>query len=128
MLFFLVGFIPTVLLPQAAHRHARGETSLAPLFASLAGIGAISACGLVAFHFFSAQILRALVGPAFDAAATLLVPYGLAMALLSLVNALVSTASRPTGFRSRRRSCSAPSAPLRQSRRSIPRCMPLSPS
>ncbi len=90
MLFFLVGFIPTVLLPQAAHRHARGETSLAPLFASLAGIGAISACGLVAFHFFSLQILRALVGPAFDAAATLLVPYGLAMALLSLVNALVT--------------------------------------
>ncbi len=90
MLFFLVGFIPTVLLPQAAHRHARGETSLSPLFASLLGIVVISACGLVAFHFLGVQILRALVGTEFDAAAALLVPYGLAMALLAFVNALVT--------------------------------------
>lgn len=90
MLFFLVGFIPTVLLPQAAHRHARGETSLSPLFAALLGIVVISGCGLVAFHVFGVQILRALVGPAFDPAAALLVPYGLTMALLALVNALVT--------------------------------------
>jgi len=48
----------------------------------------IALCGLFIFKFFGTFVLHALVGHAFDAAAPLLVTYGLAMVLLALTNAL----------------------------------------
>ncbi len=88
MLLYLVGFVPTVLLPQAADRHARGARTGEVLAGSLAMLSAVALCGLLLFYFFGLQVLHALVGHAFDAAAPLLVRYGLAMVLLALTNAL----------------------------------------
>jgi O-antigen/teichoic acid export membrane protein len=88
MLLYLVGFVPTVLLPQAADRHARGARTREVLAGSLAMLVAVALCGLFVFYFFGLDVLHALVGHAFDAAAPLLVKYGLAMVLLALTNSL----------------------------------------
>jgi O-antigen/teichoic acid export membrane protein len=88
MLLYLVGFIPTVLLPQAADRHARGAQTREVLTSSLLMFAAVALCGLFIFRYFGVDVLHALVGRAFDAAAPLLVAYGLAMVLLALTNAL----------------------------------------
>src|SRR3984957_6094345 len=88
MLLYLVGFVPTVLLPQAADRHARGARTREVLAGSLTMLVAVALCGLFIFYFFGLDVLHALVGHAFDAAAPLLVKYGLAMVLLALTNSL----------------------------------------
>jgi len=88
ILLYLVGFIPTVLLPQAADRHARGAQTREVLGGSLLMFAGVALCGLFAFRYFGIDVLHALVGRAFDAAAPLLVSYGLAMVLLALTNAL----------------------------------------
>ncbi len=88
MLLYLVGFVPTVLLPQAADRHARGAGTREVLAASLLMFSAVALCGLFVFRYFGVGVLHALVGHAFDAASPLLVTYGLAMVLLALTNSL----------------------------------------
>lgn len=88
ILLYLVGFVPTVLLPQAADRHARGARTRDVLAASLLMLAVIALGGLFIFHFFGIDVLHALVGHAYDAAAPLLVAYGAAMILLALTNAL----------------------------------------
>jgi O-antigen/teichoic acid export membrane protein len=88
ILLYLVGFVPTVLLPQAADRHARGARTREVLAASLVMLAVIALCGLFVFRFFGLDVLHALVGHAYDAAAPLLVTYGAAMILLALTNAL----------------------------------------
>ncbi len=88
MLLYLVGFVPTVLLPQAADRHARGARTRDVLGGSLAMLAVVALCGIAIFHFFGLFVLHALVGHAFDAAAPLLVRYGVAMVLLAFTNAL----------------------------------------
>jgi O-antigen/teichoic acid export membrane protein len=88
MLLYLVGFIPTVLLPQAADRHARGAQTREVLIGSLLTFAIVAAFGLFVFRYFGLTVLHALVGHAFDAASPLLVTYGLAMVLLALTNAL----------------------------------------
>ncbi|MGB8910526.1 MAG: hypothetical protein WCC84_17410 [Candidatus Cybelea sp.] len=88
MLLYLVGFIPTVLLPQAADRHARGVTTRDVLIGSLAMFSVVAFCGLFVFRYFGITVLHALVGHAYDAAAPLLVTYGSAMVLLALTNSL----------------------------------------
>lgn len=88
MLLYLVGFVPTVLLPQAADRHARGARTREVLAGSVAMLAAVALCGIFVFYFFGLDVLHALVGHAFDAAAPLLVRYGIAMVLLALTNAL----------------------------------------
>lgn len=90
ILLYLVGFIPTVLLPQAADRHARGVRTREVLFGSLAMFGAMSVCGLLIFHYGGLVVLDVLVGRAYAGALPLLVPYGAAMVLLALISALTS--------------------------------------
>ncbi len=88
ILLYLVGFVATVLLPQAADRHARGAQTREVLLSGLAMFALVACCGLFIFKFFGLYVLHALVGHAFDAAAPLLVSYGLAMVMLALTNAL----------------------------------------
>ena len=90
ILLYLVGFVSTVLLPQAADRHARGAQTREVLASSLLMFAVVALCGLFVFRYFGIDVLHALVGRAFDAAAPLLVTYGLAMVLLALTNALTS--------------------------------------
>jgi O-antigen/teichoic acid export membrane protein len=88
MLLYLVGFVPTVLLPQAADRHARGARTREVLAGSLMMLVTVALCGIFIFYFFGLDVLHALVGHAYDSAAPLLVRYGLAMVLLALTNSL----------------------------------------
>ena len=88
ILLYLVGFVPTVLLPQAADRHARGAQTREVLMGSLSMFALVALFGLFVFRFFGTDVLHALVGHAFDAASPLLVTYGLAMVMLALTNSL----------------------------------------
>jgi O-antigen/teichoic acid export membrane protein len=84
VLLYFVGFVPTVLLPQAAERHVRGERTryaLGMCVAILLGIGVV---GLILVHFFGIVLIHALVGHAFDGAVPLLLPYSTAMMFLAL--------------------------------------------
>lgn len=88
ILLYFVGFIPTILLPQATDRHSRGERTRVVLASLLGTFIAVSICGLLFFKFFGIFVLHALVGHQFDAAAPLIVSYGAAMVFLSFIGAL----------------------------------------
>ncbi|MHB8140110.1 MAG: MATE family efflux transporter [Vulcanimicrobiaceae bacterium] len=86
ILLYLVGFAPTVLLPAAANRHARGLNAREPLVFALAMTLVLAGVGLGGFMLFGPLVLRALVGRAFAAASGLLVWYGLSMTLLAITS------------------------------------------
>ena len=90
ILLYFVGFVPTILLPQATQRHVRGERTRYALAACIAVLVAIAVTGLIALKFFGLLLLHALVGHAFDAAAALLLPYSVAMVFLSISGVLGS--------------------------------------
>ena len=88
MLLYLVGFIPTVLLPQAADRHARGAQTREVLVAKPADVRRRRA-----LRALRLQLLRHRRAPRarrtrLRRGAPLLVTYGMAMVLLALTNAL----------------------------------------
>lgn len=90
ILLFGFGFVPAVLLPQAADRRARGERTRGILGLCVVLVVGAGACGLVVLKFFGTALLHVLVGPKFDAASGLLVWYGAAMILVALLNVLGS--------------------------------------
>lgn len=90
VLLYFVGFVPTILLPQATERHVRGERTRSALTMSVGLLAGISLIGLIAVRLFGTVLLHALVGHAFDAAAPLLLPYSIAMTFLALSTVLGS--------------------------------------
>ena len=88
ILLYFVGFIPVILLPQATDRHSRGERTRFVLAVCLGAFAIVALCGLTFFNFFGLFVLHTLAGHAYDAAASLLVPYCGAMVCLSLIGAL----------------------------------------
>jgi O-antigen/teichoic acid export membrane protein len=90
VLLYFVGFVPTILLPQATERHVRGERTRYALGMCVGILFAISVVGLIALKFFGIVLLHALVGHAFDAAAPLLLPYSVGMMFLALSGVLGS--------------------------------------
>ncbi len=90
ILFYLVGFIPTVLLPHATDRHARGESAMRPLLTALGILFAFALVGLLAFALGGRILLPLLAGGSYDAALPLLTWYGIAMVFLALTNALAT--------------------------------------
>jgi O-antigen/teichoic acid export membrane protein len=90
VLLYFVGFVPTVLLPQATERHVRGESTRHALAMCVGILFAISVVGLIAVKFFGIVLLHALVGHAFDGAEPLLLPYSVAMMFLALSSVLGS--------------------------------------
>lgn len=90
VLLYFVGFVPTILLPQATERHVRGERTRYALAACVAVLVGIGIAGVIALKFFGIVLLHALVGHAFDPAAALLLPYGAAMVCLALSGMLGS--------------------------------------
>ncbi len=90
VLLYFVGFVPTVLLPQATERHVRGESTRHALVMCVGILFAISVVGLIAVKFFGIVLLHALVGHAFDGAEPLLLPYSVAMMFLALSSVLGS--------------------------------------
>lgn len=90
ILLYFVGFVPTVLIPQATHRHARGERTRKVLWVALAFIGAVALLGIIAYGLLGTYVLHILMGTKYDAAAPLLIPYSGAMAALAMTNGLAS--------------------------------------
>jgi O-antigen/teichoic acid export membrane protein len=90
VLLYFVGFVPTVLLPQATERHVRGERTRYALAASVGVLFGVAAVGLIGLRFFGPLLLHALVGHAFDSAIPLLLPYSIAMMFLALSGVLGS--------------------------------------
>lgn len=89
MIFMLVSFIPAVVLPKAANlahdRRAAGIVLVQGLFASTV----LVAGALLVYFFLPAHVIGALAGRAFLAAAPYVFPYGIASALLSVLNTVV---------------------------------------
>jgi O-antigen/teichoic acid export membrane protein len=90
VLLYFVGFVPTILLPQATERHVRGERTRYALAMCVGTLLAISVVGLIVLKFFGIVLLHALVGHAFDSAEPLLLPYSVAMMFLALSSVLGS--------------------------------------
>lgn len=90
ILLFGFGFIPAVLLPQAADRRARGERTRGVLAACVVLVVGFGACGVLLLRLFGLTLLHVLVGTQFDAANGLLCWYGAAMTLVALLNLLGS--------------------------------------
>jgi O-antigen/teichoic acid export membrane protein len=90
VLLFVVGFLPTIVLPKATARVARGESPLAILRQATIAIAAFCAAGLAGLYFEPWLALRVMSGTAFLSAAPYVFPYGLAMALLGAVTVVVN--------------------------------------
>lgn len=90
ILLYFVSFVPTVLIPHAADRHARGERTRETIGFALAFVTLAGFIGVIAFKFLGITVLHALVGTQFDAAAPLLIGYGSAMALLAITSAFAA--------------------------------------
>jgi O-antigen/teichoic acid export membrane protein len=85
-LFTILEFIPTVLLPQAAGRSARGERTRG-LFGMAFGLAVgIVLCTLGLFAAFPHLVMAAIAGRAFAGSAGFVVPYGYALGMLALAN------------------------------------------
>jgi O-antigen/teichoic acid export membrane protein len=90
ILFYFVGFVPVVLIPQATRRHALGERTRKLLWSAVGFIAIVCLLGIGFFMVEGPLVLHLLSGRAFDAALPLLPTYAGAMAALALGNALGS--------------------------------------
>jgi O-antigen/teichoic acid export membrane protein len=88
ILLYFVGFVPAILIPQATHRHARGEQTRKIVWGAVAFIVIVSVLGVAAYRIAGLLLLHILTGHAFDAALPLLPTYAAAMGALALTNSL----------------------------------------
>ena len=90
VLLFILGILPTVLLPKATSHAARGESAVG-LFVQAFGVSIlISVSGLLVLAFVPDFVVSVMAGNAFRAAVPYLFEYGVAMACLG--NTLVVAA------------------------------------
>lgn len=89
MLFYLVSFVPAVLLPRAVTLAMGGKPVLPVLLQALAMVGFLAGCGLFLFASIPTLIVTVLAGGAFAGAAPLLFSYGVAATLLAALNTAV---------------------------------------
>jgi O-antigen/teichoic acid export membrane protein len=90
VVLFLVAFVPAVVLPKAVARNANGENPV-PLLLQAAGITVLmSGAALAAFGLFPSEVLRAIAGRDFVAAAPYVLQYDAAMCMLAFVTLLVN--------------------------------------
>lgn len=82
VVLFVLGTLPTVLLPKASAHASRGESPLHFLYRAFAAAGAISAVALAVTLLVPGLAIRALAGGAFTSVAPLLAEYTLAMVFL----------------------------------------------
>jgi O-antigen/teichoic acid export membrane protein len=83
-------FIPTILLPRAAHDRKKGRSPVEALLAAAGLTVAAIACALVAAAFFAKPLVTIIAGGAFVDAAPLLFPYLIGMGALALASVLTS--------------------------------------
>jgi len=89
MLFFLVSFVPTVVLPKASRSAASGHSPLPVLLLAGANVALLAGSGLFLYYAFPSFVIGMLAGKAFASAAPLLFPYAVATVLLAGLNAVV---------------------------------------
>jgi O-antigen/teichoic acid export membrane protein len=89
MLFWLVNFVPAVVLPRAAFNAARGRRAVPILLQALAAIALLAGSGLAIYALVPELVVTALAGGAFAPAAVLVFPYGIATTLLATLNTVV---------------------------------------
>lgn len=87
---FLVAFIPSIVLPKAVTRAQRGEQPLPLLLHAMLLTIAMAGLTLGVFGVMPVQIVTALAGHVFAAAAPLVFQYDVAMGMLALVTLLVN--------------------------------------
>lgn len=90
ILFFLVGFVPVIVLPKASRRALEGLSSIGVLLQAIGIIVAMSCSGLLVYYLFPKFIVTSLAGAAFGAAAPYVFSYGIAMVLLAALNVIVA--------------------------------------
>jgi O-antigen/teichoic acid export membrane protein len=90
VLLFVVGFVPTIVLPKATARATSGEPVLPILLQALGATLAISGVGLAVIGLAPQFVIRVMAGAAFAGAAPYVFPYAVAMTLLAALS-LVTT-------------------------------------
>ncbi len=85
-LYAAIAFVPTVLLPQAAERAARGERTRY-LFLQALGLAVVIAVAAIGFYaLFPSFVITVMASRKFARAAAFLVPFVYAIAMLALAN------------------------------------------
>lgn len=90
MLFFLVGFVPTLVLPKAARHAVTGGRSGYVLLQGLFLTASLAFAALSMFALFGPMIVKITYGIKFLPAAKYIFMYGCAMALLAATNVVVN--------------------------------------
>jgi O-antigen/teichoic acid export membrane protein len=90
VLLFVVGFVPTVVLPKATARATSGQPVLPILLQAFGATLGISTVGLVVIALAPHLVIRVMAGAAFADAAPYVFPYAVAMTLLAALT-LVTT-------------------------------------
>jgi O-antigen/teichoic acid export membrane protein len=89
MIFLVVNFLPVIVLPKAAIFAKEGRRALPILVQALGALSLLVGFGLALYFFFPTLIVTTLAGRAFTAASPLVFPYGVAAALLAVLNTVV---------------------------------------
>jgi O-antigen/teichoic acid export membrane protein len=89
ILLFLVGFVPTIVLPKASRVALSGQSPVGVFLQALAVIVVLSGTGLTVYYFFPLLVVTTLAGSSFAPAAPYVFSYGLAMVLLAGINVIV---------------------------------------
>ncbi len=89
ILLFLVGFIPTILLPKATRQAIGGSSPIKVFLQALALSAAMSGAGLAFYYFFPALVVTSLAGSSFAPAAPYVFAYAFATVLLAGLNIVV---------------------------------------
>ena len=89
-LYAVIAFVPTVLLPQAAGRSARGERTRGLFAQALIVSGAIAAITVAIYALAPRLVVVAISDRRFIGASEYLVPYVYATAMLSLANVVAT--------------------------------------
>lgn len=89
MIFMLVNFLPAIVLPKAAIFAKEGRAARPILMQALGVLGLLIGASLALYYFFPMLIITTLAGKAFAAGSTFVFPYGIAAALLAILNTVV---------------------------------------
>jgi len=90
VLFFVIGFVPTIVLPKATARVARGESPVSVVLQAAIAMAAMCAVGLGVLFFVPGFAVRVMSGHAFLGAVPYVFVYGVAMAMLGAVTVVVN--------------------------------------
>jgi len=90
ILFFVVGFVPLLILPKAAQRSIAGQPTGIVLLQGVAWTAVLALAGLAIFYVTPVAVVRMTYGNAFVGAAPYLFAYGAAMSLLGVTNVVVT--------------------------------------